>query len=426
MKARVKYSFEGFKTRKETTVLIGGDENYCRERYGYRQSGKGISPAYVPVQAEPRVRLANMQFAEYCPALGFTLFISVVGQVIRWNTDEYSKVSTAAILNSNYPFVIPCAEGDVPTYAAIGGTKIAIFKGGEVSTHTLPYRVLGGTYHCGRIFAVDKDDPYIIRWSGFELRNWSLAIDVGGHMRVNPKGGKVFGIVELGEKLVLVRENALTVFNALADARHSRMVQYGSTFLPAVINKTWVVVGGKLWLCTSEGLNVFDGEKLTRVQVDTCGKNLSYEKAAVFNDRYLYLTCKENGVRCFLEYDTLTGETATFGSGCDLLFAADDGIYCLAGDKATTVSCLTEGLADPDRVWTSENIDLGTDRVKTLKNLTVEGEGDSEIEIECDGRRRVVEGCGRTYVGETGVNFIFRVRGAGTVSRLAAEWEVRK
>ncbi|MDE7075709.1 MAG: hypothetical protein K2O62_00110 [Clostridia bacterium] len=426
MKARARYSLNGLNTAAQTTVLIGGGENFCRERFGYRQTGKGLEPGLYPVTVEPVARIANLVHAEYFSVLGFMAMITKGGQVARWNTDQYTKLTTAAMVNPNPPFVITCIDEGEPAYAVIGGLKLALFRGATVANHILPYKVTGGTYHCGRIFAVDKEDPYIIRWSSFSILDWSLAIDSGGHLRLNPKGGKALCIVELGEKLVVVRERALTVFNALADARHFRLVQYGSTFLPEVRDKTAVVVGGKLWLCTEDGLHVYDGSSVSNVEVDTCGRNYSFERTAAFKNRYIYITCTEGGVRCFLEYDTQTGATVTFAKGGDMLFCTDDTLYCLAGDNGTTISLLCAGLEDENRVWISRNIDLGTAATKTLKYVTLEGEGDSEVLIECDGRTRTVNRHGRTYVGEVGVNFTFSVRGTGTVSRLAAEWEVRK
>ena len=426
MIAHARNSFGGLKTQTQTIVLIGGNESFCAERFGYRQTEKGLEPGLVPVEVEPVAKIANLVYAEYFYALGFTAFVTEYGAVTRWNSTDYASLKTAAIVNPNPPFVVACADGDEPTYAVIGGTKIAIFKGTAVSTHTLPYRMLGGTYHCGRIFAVDKDDPYVIRWSGFELRDWSLAIDAGGHMRISPRGGKALCIVELGEKLIVVRERALTVLNALADARHFRLVQYGSVILPAVKDKTAVVVGGKLWLCAADGLYVYDGSALSRVKVDTCGKNYSFDRTAAFKDRYIYVTCNDGGERCILEYDTLTGATVNFAKGGNMPFGAGEDLYCLAGERGTTLSLLTAGPADENRVWISRNIDLGTDRTKTLKYVTFEGEGNSELIISCDGRTRTVNGKGKTYVGEVGVNFTFSIRGTGTVARLAAEWEVRK
>lgn len=426
MKARAGYSFKGLETKTRTTVLIGGGEDFCGERFGYRLTEKGLEAGLYPVAVVPAARIANTVFAEYLSALGFSVLVTKVGQVTRWNRSDYARFTTAALLNPNPPFVVACADGDEPTYALIGGTKIAIFKGATVSTHTMPYRITGGTYHCGRIFAVDREDPYVIRWSGFELRDWVLAIDQGGHMNISPKGGKALCIVELGEKLVVVRERSITVLNALSDARHFRFVQYGSIFLPAVKEKSAVVVGGKLWLCTEEGLHVYDGSTLSRVEVDTCGKKYSFGRTVAFKNRYIYITCTDGEEQCFLEYDTQTGATIAFGKGCDMVFTTDDELYCLAGDGATTVSLLTAGLEDENRVWISRNIDLGTAGTKTLKYVTLEGEGHSEITIGCDGRTRTVGSLGRTYVGEVGVNFTFSVRGTGTVTRLAAEWEVRK
>ncbi|MDE7400728.1 MAG: hypothetical protein K2N17_01610 [Clostridia bacterium] len=426
MKARAGYSFKGLKTEARTTVLIGGGEDFCRERFGYRLTAKGLEPGLCPVAVVPLTRIANMVFSEYLPDLGFSVFVTKAGQVARWNSTEYAKLTTATMLNPNPPFVVACADGDEPTYALIGGTKIAIFKGTTVSTHTLPYRVTGGVYHCGRIFAVDREDSYVIRWSGFALRDWVLAIEQGGHMRISPDGGMAMCIVEMGEKLVVVRERAITVLNALADARHFRFVQYASIFLPTVRDKSAVVVGGKLYLCTEEGLHVYDGTTLSRVEVDTCGKNYSFGRTAAFKNRYIYITCTDGEGQCFLEYDTQTGATVNFAKGADMLFTTDDALYCLAGDRSTTVSLLTADLEDENRVWVSRDIDLGTTGTKTLKYVTWEGEGNSEIIIRCDGRTRTVNRTGRIYVGEVGVSFTFSVRGTGTVTRLAAEWEVRK
>ncbi|MDE6558250.1 MAG: hypothetical protein K2K39_03980 [Clostridia bacterium] len=421
MKRRKSLKFTGLKTSCKITELLDKNDSYCAERYGYLQTDEGLEPSYVTRAHETRVSITNPVYSQELPAVGYTLIVNKNGQMYKWNSGEFATPKGYGVVSGVYPSVVSCVVDGVNAYGVFSGTRVGIIKDGTQVVKTISRKVTGAAYHCGRVFAVDNDNPYIIRWSGYDIVNWTEGIEGGGYLQLSPTLGKAFCVLLVGEKLVILRENGVSVLVALGDSRHFRMQGGSDVFVKGVVDKTAATCGGKLWFFAADGLCCYDGSTVKTTRLNFFGKNYAVEGARVRFGRYIYFPLNDGGVRDILEFDTATGAYAVFGRGCSNPTFLGEGLYCFVGNLLTD---LVRGGSDENRVWKSKVLNLGTRRVKTLKNLYVESDSTAEIVIDCDGRLRSVSGAGKIYVGECGTDFTLSVNGNGKITRLAAEWEV--
>ena len=413
----------GLNTRSVTLTLIGGEGEFCAERFGFRQDKNGLVAGYAPIKVEPAASVASAVAAKGLSAFGYNLLISKLGQLFKWNTSEFTAVKSIGVLSNVAPFIIPCTYGGENVYAVFSGKKLGILRESGLTQSTLPYKLHCGTMQCGRVFARDFDDPYLVRWSGTDIKDWACGIDGGGYVRVPPEGGEITGMAVFGEKTALVRKYGITVLRAFGDARHFRMEKTDHSALPEVFGGTAVVCAGRLWLYTAEGIYVYDGSSLTLANGgsdETGGKDYTCVGAAAFGNRYIFYSCVKGSTKFILEYDTRDNVLTPCADGCGTVF--DDGKipYCFSGNALTR---LLSGGDDPNRVWISKPVDLGTPYPKTLKSISADGEGDIRITVSCGGRERSA-GLGYTAIAERGTSFTFTVKGSGKLESLRAEWEV--
>ncbi len=414
----------GFSYDRAETVIIGGKGDYCAERFGYRQGTNGISPAMSFRPVTPSVKFNYVLFAEYLPLCGLSVFASKYGQLAEWNTADPATVKTVGILSVNYPYVHECIIDGENKYVITSGYYLRKVKiDGTVEAVSLPVKLMSAVLHCGRIFACDLTDRFMIRWSGYDVTDWTEAIDRAGNVRLNSRLGKVLNLFVVNEKIVIVREYGVTVMSTLGDFRHMRIEAGDSRRLPRVYGNSSAICGGKLWIYTGEGMFSFDGNGFSKEPFDGIMSDYIPDKPKVVNDRYIYYSATRGGVKCLFEYDTETGACTPFAKGCLCQFFGADGGYCF---NDTVLCSLSEDYDDPDRIWVSKVIDLDTDKLKTLKSVSVESSGDLTVEVDCDGRKLHIDGLGVTDLCECGQKFTFTVTGRGAITRLTAEWEVRK
>ncbi len=413
----------GFKTERLETEIIGGKTDFCAERFGYKRDKNGILPALSASAVSPVVRFGYASFAEYLPLSGLTLISSKYGQLVKWTGGD-SAVTTVGVIATYYPSV-HCGIIDGETkYAVISSNYlIKVTLDGNVTSQELYARLYSSVSHCGRIFGCDVNDRYKIRWSGYAVNEWVEDPDKAGYVRLKTQLGKALNLFSFDEKVVIVREYGITLLSTLGDFRHMRISPCDTLRLPLVYDNSSAICRGQLWIYTHGGMYVFDGKTVTRAPFDELMTDYVLEKPKVFGDRYIYYTATRGTEKCIFVYDAETGECTPFAKDCFCQFFTPDGMYCFNGNLLCTLS---EGLDDPDRKWVSKPFDLGTDRTKALKSLRVEGSGNPSVEIDCDGRKLHAYGLGETRLSECGRTFTFKVTGNCSVTRLVAEWEVRK
>lgn len=425
MYRRMQKEHKTYKTQTEQTVIIGGETDYCAERFGFRSDKNGITPSLVYEQLNPVKSFSNVVFADYLPSYGIAAFASRTGLIAVWNPTEQSAVTNAGIASTNYPKVHACVDNGDNIYAVFTGSGVLkITSSGSTKTSSLPVTILGTARHCGRIFGVDATDKYKIRWSGYAINDWTVGADRSGSVNLDLGLGKALNLFELGEKIAIVRDCGITMLSTLGDFRHMR-IDIGDKYrLPAVYENASAICGGKLWIYTKSGMYVFDGSAVSEAPFDERMTGYTLVKPIVVEDRYIYYSATmESGGSCIFEYDTQTGECTPFARGCVCPFFVDksDG-YCFSGKY---IGKLINGGDDAYRVWVSRPVTFGAGKTGLLKSVTVEGSGQFTVEIDCDGRKLYATQAGKTNFAEFAESCTFKVTGNGSITSMTAEWEVR-
>lgn len=412
-----------FTPKTEKTVLIGGETDFCAERYGFRREINGISPSLCYKKLSPPVSCNKVFFTEYMPLNGLVAFATGNSQIYAWNPADRGSVKYIGMLTADTPCCHVRVVDGVNCNVFISGNQIAaVTPDGAVKPIGMSVKLLSTVMHCGRIFGVDYTDRYMLRWSGYALNDWTEGADGAGYARLNPRLGKLLELFVLDEKIIIVRECGVTALSTLGDARHMRLDVCDKHVLSGIYGNSSVICGGKLWIYTKKGMYVFDGNAFTKAPFDEIMLDYTLEQPKVVDERYVYYSAMKGGVKYLFEYDTETGAGNPFARYCNSQFFTENGAFCFLG---SSVGDLLPDMDDPDRFWISKPFTFGAGKTAVLKSLTVEGKGKITVETDCDGRKLYADGAGKFSYSECGRSFTFKVTGNGSVTGMTAEWEVR-
>ena len=109
-----------FKTERLETEIIGGETDFCAERFGYKREINGISPLLSESVLVPTLVFYNANFAEYLPLCGVTLFVTEYGRYYKWKYGD-SGVSSISVISMLRPVVHPCISEGEYKYAVTSG-----------------------------------------------------------------------------------------------------------------------------------------------------------------------------------------------------------------------------------------------------------------------------------------------------------------
>ncbi|MDE6690381.1 MAG: hypothetical protein K2K04_00265 [Clostridia bacterium] len=412
-----------FSSHIEKKVIIGGETDFCAERFGYIQGKNGISTAPMRKQATPLILIENVHMT-YCMPTGVKALIAASdGKLYSWKYGSKNRHSTEGIISGIYPSVHSVIVDGAYYNAVVGGDKIAMAtSGARAQIYSIPVQLGCSVMHCGRLFAVDLTDGYMLRWSGYSLTDWTEGVDGAGFVRLNPRLGKLLKLFVLGDKIVVLREGGITTITTLGDSRHMRADICDKHGLSDVYPDGSAICRGQLWIYTQKGMLVYDGSTLAEAPTDKIMKGYVLSQPKVIDDRYIYYSALKDERKSLFVYDTETGAGNPFCIGCHSPFFCGEVGYAFYG---TSLSTLEPNQNDPDRVWVSEPFTYDENKPAVLKSLTIEGSGYFIVETDCDGRKLYAVGAGKYRYSESAKSFTFKVTGVGTITAMTAEWEVR-
>lgn len=415
---------EKFNSHVEKKVLIGGETDFCAERFGYIKEKNGITPA-LAYKSMPIPRVVDgVQFAACIATGGKAVFASTDTTLYYWLYDTKLRHASVGNITENYPSLHSTVIDGECYGVVVSGNKYALVNPKkQTQIFTIPVQLGSSVMHCGRLYGVDLNDGYLLRWSGYSLQDWDLGVDGPGYVTLDPGLGKMLNLFVLGEKIVIVRERGITTIATLGDSRHMRADVCDKHALPGVYADSSVICGGKLWIYTRKGMYVFDGSSVTAAPSDGVTEGYVLSHARVVDDRYVYYAAIKDGERCLLVYDTHTGVGNPFGKDCHCPFFCEGKGYAFI-DK--NLGSLEPDEDDDTRTWVSKPFKYDEERPAVLKSLTIEGSGNFNVETDCDGRKLYAVGAGKHRYAESGQSFTFKVTGNGSITSMTAEWEVRR
>lgn len=290
-------------------------------------------------------------------------FLLYADGTVYTSSDGLYAVSLAD-LAAQSPFVFEeRGEEGLCAYVAGDGTCI-VHTGTSQTSCAFAGGIAAGVCKNGRLFGVDSGDGLLVRWSGEGGGlDWEEGISGAGWAYLDAEGGSVRQLVVFKDKLVAVREYALTVLSAYGTPENFRVTGDG-TPTPHIYAGSAAVAGEKLYFATEDGIYAFDGSSAAKVTHALAGEISAPTRAAAYGGYYL-LCCTSGtlGRQAVFALDTGGGAACLVDAEADVL-CVHDGVYaygngadCRLGEDAFT--------------FYSGRLDFGTPQGKVLTRLDV-------------------------------------------------------
>lgn len=310
-------------------------------------------------------------------------------------------------------------ENGLTTFALGDGVYVK-YRGNTFTVKQVNLHICGGVMKNGRLFGVDIDDAYTVRWSGadgaFDLTE---GINGAGWIKLDAARGKVLNLINYGEKLVAVREFGLTVISAFGTPENFK-IEATDTGTEAVYKNTAAVAGGKLLFCAGSGIYAFDGNRISRLAISKQNRISNPSCAVALGERY-FVCGFSNALerRAVLAYDAYSETQYLIDSAAETLVASDK-VYCFSDGGAQT---LEKGGSFN---YICGGLDFDATGRKVLTSLFIDCDGEAEVTVESDEKTRVFAADkGRLRVDMCGSTFKISVKAAEEIRTLKAYAEVK-
>ena len=429
MKIRQDRKFKGLKTRSVKLKVIGGEKDYCDYAVDYYLGKNGISSTrkFSSFRSGENI-LGTLEWINYYNLIGAGIAATREGRVYRWKENNttgnwFVDFTTMEMLyhtaaNGNY-------DG-LPGVCFTGGKKLMfVLESGTVSYFT-PYRLKGGCMHMGRVFAVDADKRFLIRWSGMSVFSWVQSALGSGYLELDPSRGEIYRLISMGDKICVYRKYGIDVIKAYGDPRYFAVVPKGcADVTETLVEGACVVCGDKLYFCSQTSVYTFDGEKIEQVILPEALKGKNYTNGTCHDGRYVNFACEhaKNPESYLLEIDTKEGAFAFYSNGFPFVWKSPTAYYAW---RDNTLFIEDDTPSDSFGTWSTAYLNPDdTNSVKTLKSVCVDCSGEITICVRTPTVERRVKGNGKINIGLRGECFQISVCGSGQVRQLECEWEVR-
>lgn len=284
-------------------------------------------------------------------------------------------------LQAESPFIFEQHENGVKQTVVVGDTTCLVFTGTIVELKNFAFKVSSGVIKNGRLFGVDRQDGFRLRWSGEGgAFDWQEDISGAGWVDLPSARGKITDIVVMDDKLVAVRERGLTVLSVYGTPENFK-VQFTDTLSPTITPHTAAVVCGKLYFICDNRIFCFDGVNISPVECSLQDEINLPCFAAAYGENYLVCIDSKFLTRRVVLVKNVKDGQAYLADIPATVLCCGGGLYALTQNKACAV--------DTGKVFNfySRKINFGTVRNKFLK--TVEISAEKEIGLIIKGGERV-------------------------------------
>ncbi len=284
-----------FKSKTEKAIVLGGETDFCAERFGYRREINGISPLPCYKKLSPSVSCTNVWQADFMPFNGLAMFATSSGSLYGWDPVAKGYTKYIGMLTANWPCKHACVIDGVYYWLYVSGSwMVKVNAEGKGAPVNIIYKFTSTVMHCGRLFGIDLSDRYMVRWSGYAINDFKNGIDNAGYVQLNPGLGKLLNLFVLNDKIVILRERGITTLTTLGDARHMRMDLCDKHELNGIYENSSVICGGQLYIYTDKGMYVYDGNTLEKAPFDEIMLGYFLKEPKVIKDKYPSFSFQRN------------------------------------------------------------------------------------------------------------------------------------
>ena len=393
------------KFKEEKIVTDGGYYISCLP------SGAGLKPALSAVQFSGGVP-QNISGAFFSKSINTHFLFAEGGLYFTRNNKVFVRIASSPAYVFGFEFIYE----DKPCAGIYTGNGVLRYTTEKFSSVPFGTQLCAGAMHCGRLFAIDRQDNNKLLWSAAgDFTDWSHDLDKAGYLMLDPERGKALNILCFNGRLVLVREYGLTVINMFGSPENYA-TGITDTSCEKIYKDTAVVADGKLLFFTQTGLCSFDGSRITRLEHRNARDITNGFCAVEFAGNYI-LACESEALqrKVLLCYRIADGESYIIDCEAEALSASDAVyVYCNGNVKR-----LEEGNFE----YTAERLDFGTHKNKTLTEITFKG--GANMEVACGDKTRVYAGAdGIVRPRMRGKNFAVKITGNTAVENIVAKAEV--
>ncbi|MGN0805807.1 MAG: hypothetical protein ACI4MC_02105 [Candidatus Coproplasma sp.] len=402
-------------------TVVGGEEDYGELSFGFYDDGNGLKTCPAP-DSRYIYALFNTGFyaAKRYDFCGINLYLYTTGAALIY--EKGGTLEKFVTLPEGDPFAAEARNEDGDSLLVlVCGDGMCVYNGvtEEKTVTTLPSPLYGGIVHCGRLFAADKSSGYKVVWSGLRVTDWEDGVQGSGYILLDGELGKVLKLESFGDDILCVRERGFTVIRAMADSRNFRIAPSQCSVDVGLKINVGGAIGKKYYFTSSGALYCYDGSSVS-LEYSAGGKLAGLFRAYAFGDGYVYAECDYNDRYCLMRYDPHSGKAIFFGEDCTSPFMLNGQLLC---KKNLNFYGITSAGKLDNRLWRSVPIACGR---KTLKNLSVESDGEPVITVVCGDYRRTFTGTGKIPVNLSGEEIFIEISGNASVRRVTAELEERK
>lgn len=305
------------------------------------------------------------------------------------------------------------------------GGKTCIVGDGEclVSTESLNVKkdfngnIYGGVFKNGRLFGIDRDNPYKIRWScegGLDFTESGGA----GWVEITAVKGEILNLIVYKQKIIALCRYGLVALSAFGLPENFKL-QYIDGAIGGIFKNTAAIAGGKLVFLTADGLRSFDGVNVGKVEVPLVSDVESPACALGFGGEYFisaYSKALERKVVFVFDINKAAGCIIDLEAAVLVPFG---GVRCIS-DKGCFALVKGGGFT-----FESGEITFNSNREKVLKSIVADCAEGVDITVESCGKSRIFAGVrGILHPIMRGKSFKITVRGKCEINGLSAVAEV--
>ena len=269
--------------------------------------------------------------------------------------------------------------------------KMAVWNGSDPA-----YTVDGSPYigsmavHYERMFVTSPRCRDTLLFSDdLDPTNWNVSLSEGGRIVLADERGGLNKVISLGNYLYVFRDFGISRVTAYGDQTQftvaNLFVSSGRIFAPTV-----VLCGDTVVFLASDGLYAFDGNETRKILKEVSPLIEPDEEAcAAYSEGKYYLSARsKEGKRVILVYEKGGGYDITQNIAVAAVYAAGK-VYCLSDGMVGEITKRGHyfGLGF-SKLWRSPYGDMGTDKLKLIKEISLVTHGPLTVKITADGRSR--------------------------------------
>lgn len=300
----------------------------------------------------------------------------------------YDTVGKFLELNSNFSVnkILTVWTQGVGTYLFfVAPQKICVQKDGEGAMSQLCAENRGLACICkNRIFYVHKNCD-VAYSDPLAPLDWTESLEGYGVLYANEKDGLVQGLVALGDSVIVLYENGLKKIKVAGSTRDFELekIEYNGG---RVYFNTAYACGNAVFFLAADGIYRYDGNTVQRAcahlpiaPVEDDEKCLS---ACHKGEYLLSYTDSKLG-----EYTVAIKEDGKDGYFSDAVTGLSGDMNCAIAQNGTTVGVYARGAKCPKGLYDyiTDFNDLGKKRNKTIKKITLYGEGELFLTLTGNG-----------------------------------------